>query len=89
MIDLEKLREKTKECYGVVMIGESEFIALLDYATQLEKDAGRLDWMVNEQVFMQYERDNYWLVFPDGSYQVSSHNSPRQAIDTAMESKHG
>lgn len=37
MIDLEKLREKTQECYGVVMISESEFIALLDYSAQLAK----------------------------------------------------
>lgn len=48
MIDLEKLREKTQECYGVVMISESEFIALLDYAAQLEKDVdqqkGRADF---------------------------------------------
>lgn len=41
MIDLEKLREKTQECYGVVMISESEFIALLDYAAALEKDVSQ------------------------------------------------
>ena len=48
MIDLEKLREKTQECYGVVMISESEFIALLDYAAALEKDAERLNWLLTE-----------------------------------------
>lgn len=86
MIDLEKLRSQALN--GLPM-SSVYVLELLDHIAALEKDAGRLDWMVNEQVFMEYERDNYWLVFPDGSYQVSSHSSPRKAIDTAMESKHG
>lgn len=96
MIDLEKLREKTQECYGVVMISESEFIALLDYAAALEKDAGRLDWMIEQRAYVVSDEtccDGYWLNWarPDGTTwtQMGEHETPRQAIDTAMESKHG
>lgn len=87
MIDLEKLRHEAEDMSNVGLIRTVN--DLVDHIAQLEKDAGRLDWMVNEQVFMEYERDNYWLVFPDGSEQKSSYITPRQAIDTAMESKHG
>lgn len=95
MIDLEKLRARASGipdsdgAIGPTWCTPTEVLELLDHIAQLEKDAGRLDWMVNEQVFMEYERDNYWLVFPDGSEQKSSYITPRQAIDTAMESKHG
>lgn len=88
MIDLEKLREKTQECYGVVMISESEFIALLDYSAQLEKDAGRLDWLESSK-----ESHGFCHVgdgeFRYYAHQTDGYKSVRQAIDTAMESKHG
>lgn len=61
----------------------SEMRARID---SLEKDAARLDWMIDEQVFVEYERDNYWLEFPEGSEQKQSHPSAREAIDTAMQS---
>ena len=67
MIDLEKLREKTQECYGVVMISESEFIALLDYAAQLEKDVdqqnGRADfWNARARVHRKARSKLFWQV---------------------------
>lgn len=62
----------------------SQMKAMQSRIAELEKDAARLDWMINQQAFMEYERDNYWLVFTDGSEQKQSHNSARQAIDTAM-----
>ena len=75
MIDLEKLRDKTQECYGVVMISESEFIALLDYADNLEKDAGRYQYLRDPHSWGDFS--NFYLDDLD------------QAIDTAMEAKHG
>ena len=86
MIDLEKLREKTQECYGVVMISESEFIALLDYAAQLEKDARRWNaatrnMALNDVCVVVYDN------FGDG--RTVTGEEADQVIDTAMEAKHG
>lgn len=87
MIDLEKLREKTQECYGVVMISESEFIALLDYSAQLEKDAWRYRWMRSKATVDA----TLWESVMDGEglYSMKCEDELDQAIDTAMESNHG
>ena len=83
---LESLESALRKANAQAEHFEREWYLRGDVIESLEKDAARLDWMIDEQVFMEYERDNYWLVFPDGSEQKQSRPSTRVAIDTAMQS---
>ena len=94
MIDLEKLRHEAEDMSNVGLIRTVN--DLVDHIAQLEKDAGRLDWMIEQRAYVVSDEtcgDGYWLNFlrPDGTtwVQVSEHKTPREAIDTAMEAKHG
>lgn len=94
MIDLEKLRSVA------ILFNAEEAKALLaeiDKVAQLEKDAGRLDWMEKQgRVCIERVREGHvkgplrWDVehgYNDNS--AKSKEGIRQAIDTAMESNHG
>lgn len=76
-------------------------LELLDYVAQLEKDAGRLNFMQEEALdarCVEIGEDSYgWQIMshfmaePKLRMVGESHDvlGLRQAIDTAMESKHG
>ena len=90
MIDFEKLREMTNECYGTVIINESEFMALLDYAAQLEKDAGRYRWLRVQPNDATAPRIDicHWTCEDGDSVNTGEGlrgKDADQAIDTAME----
>lgn len=102
MIDLEKLLARASGlpdsdgAIGPTWCTPAEVLELLDHIAQLERDAGRLDWMIEQRAYVVSDEtccDGYWLNWarPDGTTwtQANEHETPRQAIDTAMEAKHG
>lgn len=89
------LEDEVKEQCRINGIGAEREAALLSKVAQLEKDAGRLDWMIEQRAYVVSDEtccDGYWLNWarPDGTTwtQANEYETPRQAIDTAMESKH-
>ena len=82
MIDLEKLREQAP----YVGLIDDELIELLDHIAQLEKDAAR--W--NAATRNMELHDICVVVYDNfGDSRIVTGEEADQAIDTAMEAKHG
>ena len=82
MIDLEKLREQAP----YVGLIDDELIELLDHIVQLEKDAARWNAATRNM-----ELNDICVVVYDnfGDGRTVTGEEADQAIDTAMEAKHG
>lgn len=70
---------------------ESKLRELLGQIESLEKDAARLDWVIEQRAYVVSDEtccDGYWLNWarPDGTTwtQAGEHATPREAIDAAM-----
>lgn len=90
MIDLKKLRDAAN---AEISMPAGYVLELLDRLEAAEKDAARLDYLVSSRAEVCNDEtcaDGYWLVFnkPDGSrwVQVGEFETPREAIDAAMQS---
>lgn len=84
MIDLEKLRDYAENRVNkTAVMDKDRFIALLDYAAQLEKDAGRWRFLCEK-----YDVSLLTTFFGNGCINKKIDDVNR-AIDTAMEAKHG
>lgn len=93
MIDLEKLRARASGipdsdgAIGPTWCTPTEVLELLDHIAQLEKDAWRYRWMRSKAT----GDATLWESVMDGEglYSMKCEDELDQAIDTAMESKHG
>ena len=88
MIDLEKFLEDYGydiENKSAVRIDSEHVQCLLDHIAQLEKDAGRYQWLKNKGRYCD------WRVEQENNGWMTTHSASTldQAIDTAMESNHG
>ena len=104
MIDLEKLRARASGipdsdgAIGPTWCTPTEVLELLDHIAQLEKDAGRLDWLetitkLNSEgsrtYGMETERNALFTIMPAWYQDKKRHENLRQSIDTAMEASNG
>lgn len=79
MIDLKKYREMLNDCYGTVVMNESDFSELLNEMEAAQKDAARYQWL----------RDNCTRagVIVDVGAGAEIFNTIDDAIDDAMASQ--